>query len=653
MFIGSRRSLAAIAAPGLLDALFSQGVGVLPNTLMLKRLRTDYPEFAVYMPITSDGITWGRWYFTNRLNTGNSGQPRLIRCSKAQLYATTAVASNTQNSSTGTQAQSPTATQGTSGGSRTGTFVGPATVSGVTDVIYSTTVGDITTYTVTSARRIVWRTLFNSANGGIAKITVKDAGVEVDASYYTIPLSGSERLIDLRNTAATNAGFITLADDLPSGTYTIDIEVASTNPASGRVYDGGIYTYALTAYNSTGRLGTWETRTVASASIPMTFWGGAVSIYAFTGTRVDWRYAKASNCGKIDARVYNNSGVEIDAGDYDIASNEVDSYGASTVLTQTKIASGLTYGTYYLKIETKPTKNASSTGYRVYDNGLYAINEGASGTVGTDAFDDMGITDQVSETTVAQTLIGTGNLENAIKVRKTTDAGGTEDFVGGTHGYEGAPAGFTVTGDGNAIDYAGGAAGATWLASSFVISFSTQLQFPSDASDFADAAFTYTLDKSGYRADVTRTLDANAVIYEDYCLMLNAPSTEAGGEGANVGGGYKFFVAEPDTAQSRTFEAFDNSATNLGYRAKTVGFWNAQYAAMAQQLNEPVITRQYSGSSFVGAAASSFVQDRADNFVKVYNRAWTVTTGVTVSAGDSYTHSKKYRVRSGPIVLSV
>jgi hypothetical protein len=639
-----------LVQPLVLGLSLGVGGGLFPNPFLLWKKRSDgsFFEFLVYDPMPGSEIEWRRWLFTNRFNVGNAGPPRMIRCSLAKLYASTTTSAHAENLTTGTQAQSATETQGTAGGSRVGTYVGPATVNSVTDIIYSVTIGDVTTYTVTSARRIVWRTLCNASNGGIAAITVKAAGVEIDAAYYTIPLVSGERRIDCAN-GTTGQKFITLADDLPDGTYTVEIAVSAANGASKRVYDGGVRTFGLTAYNSVGRLGTFENRTVgATANVPTALESGAVAIYAFTGTRVAWRWGRSTNVCQVDVRVFDSGGTEVNSSYYtsNVTSNEVDPYSGTTAVGSVVIAEGLPAGSYYLKLEGKPEKNASSSGYRMYDFGVIAYDESTPGVLGVDAFDDQGVSESNTSEGVEQTLIGTGNLEIAHQVYKSTSAIGTANFVGGTHGFETTPADLVMKVDNQTIDYAGAADEATWIgARTWNVTCSTALQFPEDSSEYADVTYDLTIDRQGYTSEVgVEYTVATAKIIEDYAMMLNVPNTDT--DSAGVMGGFAFFGDEVDDPDVQTFDAFDNSITDQPAQMSRFVFYNAGYAVTADQLNQGQINTAFNDAAYNGTRAMSFVQDRDDAAVKAYNRAFSgVNDGVVMPNGFSYSHRQRYSVR--------
>lgn len=630
-------------------------LNLLPSTCVLEKLRTDYGECAFYTPITTDGIEWVRWLVTSRFNTGLSGIPRVILASSAYLYASTTIASAAENQTTGTEGQAPTATQATSAATaRVGTWTGPATVGGVTDIIYSTTIGDYVTYTVSGAERLAWRVYMNGTNGGTVKVVIKQAGVEIDSSLYLVPLNGTDRTIALNYN--TGQYFIPLAEGLTSGlTYTVDITVHSSNPVGGRSYDGGLHAYAATAYNSTGRHGTWPTVTVLT-STQVAYFSGIRVVYAFTGTKVVWKYVASTASGIASFKVYDSVGAEIAT----YTNSTKDTYSASTVLSSVEVASGLTNGTYYLHVTASTSKNASSSAFRLYDLGATSYDEATAGTPGVDLFDVRGIASNlptVNDIPDGIMFIGTGNLEMAFKVRRSTDAAGTEDFVGGTHGAESAPT-LTYAKDGVTFDYAGAAAGTKWTAAHFTISASSSVGFPAATTTYwANITQSMRFGPSGYSVKVTRLNTAEAVIYDDYSLMLPCPNSTVTGTYANKGCAGPFLKWAANNGDTVTTGSNDNSSQSQGVYSRGVVTWNQSYAVYGFNRNISDARNVY--ASIDNAMSSPIVdldvlQDRTDGVAKYYNRAFMYESGGrTEGIGDGYSHTNHYRVIKQPGIESV
>lgn len=636
----------------IVDAAFP--VSNLGKNVLLKKIRTDYPEFAVYTPITTDGIEWARWLFTNRLNTGLSGSTRLLVTTLAKLYSGSSTAAYAENQSSGTQAQAPIVTQGTSAAtSRTGTWVGPATISGITDVIYSVTTGDKVVYSLTGVNRIALRAYTNSSNGGYASLVIKDSGGTEISSGYSVGVIGGYRRVNFRDQQNGNGlQYITLASELPTGNYTVELTVAADNPASGRLYDAGIFGYSTIAYNATGQQGIFTSSTIGTTTYRLAFYAGARVTYPFNGTKVSLRHGVSSNAGKINVKVYTSAGAEIAADKYLVASNTIDAYASSsTSLASTPVAGGLPLGDYYLVAESLADKNASSTGWRLFDYGIIAYNENQAGVLGVDSFDDLGVSSNYqspSNIPAGTLLIGYGNLEQAISVRRATDAHGTEEFVGGIHGHETAMTGFSVSVGGSVIDYAGAIAGSEFIGSNVQIGFSTNLKFVDNASNWALSTFSLNLSSYGYSVTVKRDIIADAVIYKDYSLMLPVSSGAIIGAWAakGVGGQFTSFAVDGDVNYYGVGVGNDSSELIDGPCLGAVAY-NNQYAITGFNTNTAYRNIYEIADSSI-TSNLSLIQDRSDGVGKYYNIAFrTGATGTLILAGDTHTRSNVYRCVKG------
>ncbi len=619
------------------DLTFTTGEDDL-EPLLLKKLRSDYDEFVVYAPL--GGTDYVRWFFSERLNPGLAGPARMRRASIAKLYASFVESLPAANSVSGTQATSSKTSQGTSAGSRTGTFVGPATNSGVTDIIYSQTPGDRTTYTVTidTNDRIVWRTLGQASGAGIAAITIKTSGVEISSEHYAIPLTGGERQVNLTGNSS-GIQFVALATGLPAGTYTVDIAVSSSNPVNGRVYDGGMQTYpSLDRITTKGLLSSWQSTTLASQTVNRTLFPGGAIVYPFTGTKIDWRAGYLSTGGIVRASVYDQAGTLV-------TTKDVDTYSAGTSVKSTPLASGLDKASYVLTLEGLPTKNASSTGYRVYDGGLMISDETQVGTLGVDEFDDMGQDERTTPETIGNTtVIGVGNIELAVNLYKQGSDPSASAFIGGTHGHETGPADLVISMDGAPIDYASAANGTTWIGDRMRAQFSTMLTFAEDSSKAADVDYDLLVTSKGYIPDVTRTLAVDSVVKEDYALMLVGPDTSVGNAGAD--GGFELFGTSIPDPDATAYTAHTDSTHPVAPRLLTAAFYNDSYGILARMLNMDEVDRHYADPVYQSnARETSSLQERSDGYIKYYLRPYAGTlSGVPVPAGDVYRTQKIYQV---------
>lgn len=609
------------------------------NTVLLEKRAAA--EFAVYTPISRDGIWFARWLFTNRFNPGTTGAARMYRCSLASCNPVTTQAVYANNQVTEVEGQTATVSQSVANAtSRTGSWTAAATIQDATLIRYSTTIGDQVIYTITGVSRIALRTVRDSSNGGISNFVVKQGGVEIPSGNYI----QASALLGYTNGVA-GMHLVPIATGLdPLLTYTVEVTVDASNGVSKRIYDGGIRGYTDREFDATGHHGVGYSTNLGTPTVSTRGFvtpGTGVVYKVEDSTKIQWRGFPTSNSGIVTFKVFDANGDEIDAGDYTVTS--ADLYVTSALIPiDIEVARGLEKGTYYLHVISTTTKNASSTDYRMYDFGVRGVDETTAGTPGTDRFDTMGVTDLEFEYAYPRMFIGTGNLECAVfafKPGETIDDGA---FVGGLHGHESAMSSFAVTdGLGNAIDFAGGAVGAQWVAASgFVCSFETELRFPSDESGFADVGHEYSWTVEGYKTDLTRTWTADARVAHDYAFMLVVPRPAVSAEG--IGGGFRDW----DIGRVYRFETNDNAQTAIYGQPSQVICHNAGYAVRATQLNASSLRAELVGSVYDGDLAWAFVEDRTDNADKYYHRAQRepYQTSPTVPIGFSYQSIAKYEV---------
>lgn len=649
-------------------------VGGLINRCMLKKLRTDYLEFAIYTPMTVDGKYWARWLFTNRFNlsvTGAAGSggaiPRMIMCTLAAIFPSTEITKVTENTTTGTTTTAAINTYNSASGVYTGTYVGPATISGVTDTSYSATVGDFVVWTTTGNTRIVLRAANVAANGGIGYVRVfTDVGLttEISAGLYQIPVESvtGRRLISSFS-FSEGLKHIPIASGLtPASTYYIKIQVDATNAATKRVYTSGLLGYAAIAYNAVSS-GKGIHGVVDDAELPgssgqfnsRSYNSGTRVIYTCTScTKIDWRYVETTSGSIVTFLVYDSVGALIST----YVNSSVDTYAPGSTAKKITVAEGLTLGTYYLHITNGLTRNASNVvafGYRYYDFGVITYDQTTAGTIEVDDFDDFDVPNVISDPNndsgngTDYLLIGTGNLELAISARKTTEAIGDEEFLGGIHGFETTPTP-VFYGDGSVVDFAGGAQFATWFAGEFGITMSTTLKFPVDASNFCSVDYVFMLSQSGYGVTTTKTTLANSYIHNDYSIMMNVPNTDMTqvgkpSQGLLTGGGFEKVAADINYI----INDYDNSSTLITPHQQGVAFVNNEYMAMCGYTMEPVRPVAMTVYPFSQGNYKALIQDRTDRTIKYYTKAFDgdATNGVLVPSGTSYSDRKTYRPGQG------
>ena len=605
------------------------------NRCLLQKLRTDYPEFAIYQPISVDGKDWARWLFTNRFNVGAAGATRMIGATLAGLYPSTPISKTAANNVSETTGTAPTVTKTSADGVKVGTWTAPATVLTTTDVSWSATIGDTCTYTITGVERISLRALL-AGNGGIGKVTVKTSGIEIDESLYSLP---SGHLVSfLASAVSTTTYHMPLAHGLnPASTYTVEVLVDTTNPVSSRVYTAGLLGYDGIEFDAVGIHGTVTDVSLASQTNALSLAPFTTAVYQATNaTRVDWRYVQTTSGSIVVLTVYDSVGALV-------ATETLDTYANGSTAKNFKVANNLTKGTYYLHVQNGKTKNAASSGYRYYDFGAIAYDETQAGVLGVDEFDnkDMPLNEQDPNNGTEYMLIGSGNLELAILARKTTDTLGDEEYLGGIHGHETANS-IAYKADGATIDFAGAAQFDTFIANRFSIELNTTLGFASDSSAFCDVDYTLSLDARGYGVKTVKTSVADSIIHIDYSIMLNVPSTQAGNQAGQTGGGFEVFSAD----KNYLINDYDDSSTLIYVEQPSFAFVNDQYSVCVNYTTQPVLPSLFYTADFATSSYKTLVQDRTDRTIKGYTLAFAgnPSTGLDVPAGLSWEHSKVYRI---------
>lgn len=616
----------------------AENLTALPNKVLLQKLRSDFPEFCVYTPMTADGSFWHRWLFTNRFNVGNEGATRMINCSLASLNPSVTQGTPAANNTTETTASSTTVTKGSVDGTQTGTWVGPATVSTTSDVLYSSTVGDVLTYTVTGAERLVLRGLM-ALNGGIGKVTVLDGGTEIPESNYLTP---ADRLISFE---ATGLGDTTMHFPIASGldsakTYTVEVRVHTSNPTGSRVYQAGLLGYNDIAYNEVGYHGIFLDAPLGGTDANASLTCGTSVVYEVTAaTKMAWKYITTSVSTDAAYEVYDNTGTLLSSGD-------INGFTASITDNQSLLASDLSKGTYYFKVTAGKSRNALSTGRRMYDVGAVAYDQTQSGVIGEDDFDNLDMPNVISDPNNGSEymLIGSGNLELAVGVRSPSDAVGEQEFVGGIHSFEDVNS-FEVYVDGVLYDFDGAADLSTVLGSEVNLKINSTLKFPTNEQPFMDVTYDLTLSQSGYGVKTTKVSTAESVIHNDFDIMFNCPSTDAANQGLKVGGGFELVAAD----RNYLINNYDNGGTFINTKQGSVAYSNNEFTALCYYNSPPEYPVEFSTGSYNQGLDFSLIQDRTDRTIKWYTRSFSgnESTGVTVPAGLTWTTSKVYRVAKG------
>jgi hypothetical protein len=598
----------------------------IPDQCVIKKLRSDYMEFAIYSPLEPTGAKWVRHLHSDRLLPTNSGVPELVFSTLSTIYASATVNRTTANAGAGYTAATPTATYATTdSASRTGTWTGAATVDGVTDINYSSTIGNSVsyTYTIPANGRIVLRG-YSASNGGIAAVSIVDGGSNPIASdKWLLP---STRLVSYAILGVNGEVFMPVAHNLSAGTYTVTLTVDASNPAGGRLYDGGGRADDPIEFDAVGVHGTAATENPSTFTTTVCRQSGMSLVRLYQDcTQIDYSYVASSNSGIVDFTVYDSVGAEIATYENESA----DMYTGGTITSRTvTVARDLTKGDYYLHAKVASTKNANAAAYRLYELNSIAYDQTTIGDPATDTFDDLGVPGIYQSETITNVLMGPANLFYATSWRDPAASWlGGDNFVSGVHRNETALDydDLTVKVDGVTIDLDAASAGDQWIGSKITVDYSTTLQYPGTATNFGTLARAFVYQRGGLiSAETTRTLTRDSVFRDDYILMLQEPN---GGDvrSDDVGGGFDRWAV--DNGLNYDLGNSNNTSTNIAPTTVGLATWNDEYIVYSTLVNKNQIDSQFAGN--LSNTFNVLFRDNATHQAKGYIRS----TGNAIAGG--------------------
>ena len=664
-----QNALSAIQKPqrDLFNSL-SAMVGQLPTTCVIERRRTDYIEFAAYTPLTADGLKWHRWYFSNRFNAGFLAAPTFINCHLALLYSSAAVPIFAATGSGGISAASPTSTSAASGATRTGTWVGPSTVSGVANTYYTTTLGDSITYTIScNAGDVVYSAHASVfTNGGIVAVSVTTGGSPIAAGDYLCPLGGTggtERVFSTRQDNGT-LGVAAMFRAPSTGSYVVTLQLATNTPASSRLYTTRLDAYAaLTGTSAAGCYGSVTVPATPGGNANLTYHPGHTFVIAYNDcTRIDWSYWKTATSGQVSFKVYNSAGVEVTG----LTTTDLDMYNSSSVVSSVEVMSGKPKDDYKLHVFFKNTKNASSTDYRLYWLESRASDETTAGVPGTDTFNILDCPPNPAGGVDfgSYQLMGPSNMNFAIKGRVAAQPAGTEKFLSGpAHGFETSPTDWALMIDGvdqtavyNAMAVGGmlpGVIAKVAYTTTLKSPTTTQTTTPTSSVTLAAlptmGALSYEdcFSAAGYRFTGDVDWSADVVIYRDYGAMMQVYSRKSGTKG--IGGGFDKLAVSSEG--NYTLSTYNNAEFTFDATADELAFVNDTHAVAVKVLNRAEINSYF--RDFTGTAFGN-----CNSYSSGYNKAYSdvvasFPAGKQFGASDGYRKQLLFRAFEGPAMQVV
>jgi len=635
---GAWRRLYKFGSTDIKSAFYSliaqRGGGV----CVLKKVRDTgaVNEFHVFTQLGATSPEFARWICSNHANSTNAeGALRMVNCTRALLYRTTRQPMPPLVKDIG--AHDDDIFNGgkiwrTTDGTETGTFL--STTLGGLLLRRSTTIGDDVQYTVRGVELLHMRGQAYT-NGGTVKVTITQGGTEIPAGDYLVPLTGSDRIFSLRNTSfGADLGFahVPLALLDPVLEYVVKLEVDTTNPSGGRMYQGGLVGWAPGWKTRSGQYGMVIQAGSATTQFNQRYENERV-VYACRGaTRIDWQARSRTNRGIVNFEIYDADGNAVTP-----VLASFDLYSASAITAMITVVTGLPRGDYFLHVIVSGAKNASSSSASIDHMSVDTIDETQAGDPATQAFD---LLDASALATSA--IVGTSDYigydtsnERVMLIRKTSEGAGAAGFVGGVHGNEDLNS-VVYRVDGATIDWNSASAGDFWIGSQVEVASQTTLKFPSDGTAAGTASYVQRFTAAGYDFDLTDTLSADTVIGPLYCLMHTFPSDYAGTPG--LGGGYDRVTVQP---RGEFTYAPGASETTLPVAPDAIATWNNDYVAVGWLVNNNEVAAVFADLDADNGGRTAFISDNAIGGSpvprnKFYILPFSKTGGVTVPAGRSW-----------------
>lgn len=614
-----------------------------PNEVCVEKLRDgkpgDYDEWYVYRPKDAGGVNWERYWFTNRLNEGNAGVPRLV-LGDLVTCPSSVESDLASNSQAGASESAVIAHTAGSGVTLNGTFTGPSTLDGVSDLYYSTDSGAYVEYeiAVPEGGGIEWRTLFNPSVGLDGTVTITTGGGSIpDASWRAV---GSGDTRDITTIAGTVSAVrrVLLAGAMSAGTYTVRITRTS----------GRLYNHSLIATNpvsqwgsedSPGRRGLAIDVTVSGADPYSRHYGPGGALFKITGAHTVLLIADTrANSGQAVLELYDSNGDAVTPNGSDVLTDAygrpyLELYDATSQPSDLEVVTGLdTAETYWLFYHRSTLKHASSSGYFVADNGVALVDSSAAGDIETSRI--FPVADSA--------FWGTGNQEYAAKAKQSTGSAPT-DFITGTHGDESDPQSLTFTVDESPIDYASGSRGDRWAGSEAVIACTTEAYYQGTSTKWADMSYQWTIPaRDAYEVTVTRTIARSDVeMGIEYVGMLQAP---AGDSGVILGGvtygalnGGADYIAASNGEKPVPATGGANASSNQSL-STGAGAYRKDWL-MAMQVDD---ASDIGDAATVSSGIRGLLVDRTDGQCKFYTYASRDDAYTAIADEDTLTVTSRY-----------
>ena len=620
--------------------------------VMLEKLYTNYNEFAVYVPSSTDARYWARYRFTDRHNkTIGRGAPRLVEVLDVRLLASSNRAPFAANLATGITAPIPVSSILHVDATTNGTWIGPTTFTGATNVYYTATAGDYVEYSVTATngQRLVWWTYDNTSFGHTnVQISILDGGgTPLPSTNWSQPATN----ISIR--LGTGRTDIELARNLAETNYTIRLTAGAGAGASYRMYNGGLGVFnALDGTAPEGNAGTWTTFDQIGRAWPQAYHPGAARVYKARGTRLVWRHMKISTAGHTAFTVYDSTGAEISTYALTNAASDgrkyVDCYAAGGARNDAIIADNLPLDTYTVILQSLPTKNASAANYYSFDYGVTGFDASTAGTLGTDVFDlRHGTGNQWFGDATTTTLDsgGGGNIEYAPQVRllsstnfPSTDGG----IITGVHGSETATTNFWIMTNGVAVgNWSTSLVDSVWIANNVQWGAGNWAWIADGSTNdlWSFRVSTNAVSSAGYMRDMTVSVLLDVTMGLDYPWMVtgvNSSNVTVSGWSYSraVGSGFdSVLYGNHKYARNLTDASnviFDETVNSVALISN-----DGQFAILSDLYD------WQNWQPIAGAVSPHWIRRSAQ-----HNKVYLSTTGTGVGGTRNYLAGDSYRIRS-------
>lgn len=598
-------------------------------------------EFHVYTQLGRNSPEWARWVCSNHSNSPNaSGALRMSGCSRALLYQRRTQRSphylthiGNSNDDVNTGGKIWTATQG----SETGTFT-TSNLAGH-EIRYATTTGDTVSYLVRGIELLAARG-YATTNGGTAKITITQGGAEIPAASYIIPEDGGVHRLSFRQ-SGSNVGvvLVPLAKLDPSVEYVVTLEVDSTNPTGGRMYQAGLVGWPPQWKTTPGPFGILIRAGTETNGWHQRYAGERVVYACNNCTRIEWTGRARTDRGIVGFEVYDSNGNPVTL---DVATHDM--YAAISQVRTVRVADNLPEGDYFLHVIVTGAKNAAASAFLIDHRETTTINALRSGNPETDSFDTFDAPPlATSVATGTSDYIGYDTTqERTFVLWKTSETAISGNFVGGVHGNEDLVS-VVYEVDDQVVDWNAASAGDQWIGDTVLVTYQTNLKFPSDGSVAGTANYQARFSASGYEIEVEDTLTSDAYVGTHYRFMHTFPSDMAGSTG--LGGGFDDVTLQP----SGKFTYGSTGQSPLSVTPDAIATWNSDYVAVGWPLNASDVEAAFADLDTDDGGASAFIANNATNPTpasrnKLYIQAFSKKSGVLVSAGRTWTIKNFYGV---------